>query len=437
MSQAGFSHWLSAAAKRLGQCASGPQCRSGTSAGIYTTIEILEDRRVLSAGQAEFDPETDQLDVAGLPKLEAAEAALFVLNEGGQTAGDQSRTESADPGGKWFQPDGPGTPLTVTYSFSNLLDGQLPGDLTTGQLRTAVQEVLELWAGVAPLHFVEVSDSGPAVSSQNYSPAGYPDIRIGHQFLDGSVGENILAQAFFPGEAGLGGDVHFDDANIWRIGSSGFGSDFLEVVVHELGHSLGIAHLPAVGEGGQDAVMNQVSSLHFSGGLGTAFLLPADVAAVREIYGTGVGSVTPFDFGEIGSDDSIESSDDGDALIAFGFNDLPEFLRSTSSPETTSLFEMLRNRLPAASLSLFVVGGPESTNIENPVQEARGLLGRSNGPADDRSNETALADSQTSSSRAAYSAGLRDTLWSPGGQVHQIFLQRSVQARSLPLMPKF
>ena len=254
----------------------------------------MEDRRVLSAGHADFDPESEQLDIAGLPKLEAAESALVILNEAGQSAGDQSGTESAAPGGKWSQPDGPGTPLTITYSFSNLLDGQLPGDLTAGQLRAAVQEALGLWAGVAPLHFVEVADSGPAVSSQNYSPAGHPNIRIGHQFLDGSVGENILAQAFFPGEAGLGGDVHFDDANIWRIGSSGFGSDFLEVVVHELGHSLGIAHLPAVDEGGQDAVMNQVSSGHFRGGLGTGFLLPADVAAVREIYGPGAGSVAPF-----------------------------------------------------------------------------------------------------------------------------------------------
>jgi hypothetical protein len=96
-----------------------------------------------------------------------------------------------------------------------------------------------------------------------------------------------LAHAYFPDEAsGLGGDVHFDVGVPWTLGAGHW--NFLEAITHELGHALGLPHelrLPAI--------MNPSYPTHRFQGLGSAFLLPADVEAIQALYGSGRGSVRP------------------------------------------------------------------------------------------------------------------------------------------------
>jgi hypothetical protein len=188
---------------------------------------------------------------------------------------------SADPILGWPQPNGPGTPVVVTYSYSNLLDGTFLL-LKPDQLRGATEEALRLWASAAPLRFVERPDSGPAPSDANYAAAGHPQVRIGHHAA------TDLAHAFFPGQAGLSGDVHFDTGIPWTLGENNW--NLLEAMVHELGHALGLPH-----ESGRLAVMNPMYPSSRFGRLGSAFLFPADVEALQAIYGQGVGSVEPLD----------------------------------------------------------------------------------------------------------------------------------------------
>jgi hypothetical protein len=189
----------------------------------------------------------------------------------------------ADPigvGTQWPQPGGPGTPIFITYSYSNLLDGAFLL-LTPAELRAATEEGLRLWATFAPLHFIERPDSGPVPSDEPYAAAGHPQIRIGHHIMTDP------GRGFFPGESGLAGDIHLATGAPWTIGQGG-PWDFLEVIVHEIGHALGLGH-----ELARVAMMNPAFTGRYAG-LGTAFLFAADIEAIQALYGAGTGSVAPI-----------------------------------------------------------------------------------------------------------------------------------------------
>jgi hypothetical protein len=187
---------------------------------------------------------------------------------------------TAEPIG-WPQPNGPGSPVYITYSYSNLLDGTF--FLTSpAEFKAATEEALRLWAAYAPLNFIEVPDSGPPSSDVPYSADLNPQIRIGHQVMAD------LAHAYFPGEDGLAGDVLIATGIPWTIGDGHW--NFLEAIAHELGHAIGLEH-----ELVEPAIMNPSYPFHRFQGLGTGFLFPADIRAEQRIYGVGVGSVQPLD----------------------------------------------------------------------------------------------------------------------------------------------
>lgn len=184
-----------------------------------------------------------------------------------------------NPAWKWPQPNGVGTPLTVTYSYSNLLDGGMKG-VTAAQLKAGVAEALKLWAAVTPLKFVEVPDSGPSVSDTSYAPGTAPNLRYGHHAIDGASA--VLAHAFFPYDVvgdGLSGDLHFDEGETWVVKPSGARIDFIETCLHETGHALGLAHSATV-----QAIMFPFYAGRFSGP-GSAFIFPDDRDGIQAIYG--------------------------------------------------------------------------------------------------------------------------------------------------------
>ena len=191
---------------------------------------------------------------------------------------------------RWPQPEGPGTPVLLTYSFSNLLDRAFPGALTESDIRASTAEAFGLWSHYAPLHFIERPDSGPAPSDREYAPGTHPDIRMGYHFIDDGT---VLAHAYLPSntdESGLSGDVHFNAMRgfAWSVGGGFPTIDFLEVITHEIGHALGVGHILYA-----DAIMQPYHHNRFSGP-GTAYLLGPDILAIRSLYGSGVGSVQPM-----------------------------------------------------------------------------------------------------------------------------------------------
>ncbi|MGE3315232.1 MAG: matrixin family metalloprotease [Planctomycetaceae bacterium] len=280
-----------------------------------TPVETLEQRLYLSAAPIDSGHDEDGADHAHSFWYIPPDFTGPLPDEG--HAEDQPNHFVAS-GYKWPQSGGLGTPVTVTYSYSNLLDGGLKGGLTAAQLRSAVEKALGLWASVAPLHFVEVVDSGPIVSDNSYSAGTYPKIRIGHEYIDGGSGANILAHAYFPTGSGLAGDLHLDNSNTWKLGPSG-GIDVIEVLTHELGHALGLDHEPTPsGSVGNNAIMNPYYGARYTTGLNSAHLLQDDINGIRTIYGTGVGSVIPLANSGSGGADDHGNSATGASTITIG-----------------------------------------------------------------------------------------------------------------------
>ena len=184
-----------------------------------------------------------------------------------------------------------GDPVHLTYSYENLLDGGLKDPdgvaVPAVQIRTAIEEAFGLWAAVAPLHFTEVFDDGlPYGQSQAYGT-----IRLRHRYINGpdpvDGPPTTKATATFPGSIPTSGDVNFDHADPWVLMGTYRQPDILGLAAHEIGHALGLQHTNIDG-----ATMYWIALRH--NGPGTGYLHPDDIAAIRSIYGTGIGSVTPL-----------------------------------------------------------------------------------------------------------------------------------------------
>lgn len=193
----------------------------------------------------------------------------------------------------WPQPGGPGAPITLTYSFSNLLDGSLV-DAATGRpfapevLRGAFEAAFEDYARVLPISFVEMMDDGPLPETGPYDPAGLADIRIGQ--VPHIAGAN--AYAYFPGSAaiGLGGDIVF---NAQRFGADWSLLLFYAVAQHEIGHSLGMGH--EVRGDPPPAPAMWLESVPYAPYTGPRIPLTRGmIIALQGAYGAGSGTVTPL-----------------------------------------------------------------------------------------------------------------------------------------------
>jgi hypothetical protein len=158
--------------------------------------------------------------------------------------------------------DGPGLgAASLNYAYYNVT-AQLPTDAAEAAIASAFSQ----WANVVQVTFAPSDNpSGDQTIGILFATGAHGD---GYPF----VGTTILAHTFYPFPVNpepIAGDMHFNDAETWQIGS---GTDLFSVALHEAGHSLGLGHSDVPGD-----VMYPYYRLH-------TVLMPNDIAAAQELY---------------------------------------------------------------------------------------------------------------------------------------------------------
>ncbi len=162
---------------------------------------------------------------------------------------------------------------------------------TAAQFASFVDIAINTWAAVANFtNLGQVADGGVNAGASEASGGHLGDLR----FAAWNIGSSsVLAHAFQPGTEALfgpggtiAGDVHMDTDFVWvddaADSASDFDFDIVTVLIHEIGHALGLGHSSVVG-----SIMEPV----YAGGRRT--LHPDDIAGIRSIYGARVADPVP------------------------------------------------------------------------------------------------------------------------------------------------
>eukprot|EP00090_Calanus_glacialis_P031534 TRINITY_DN5228_c0_g1_i1.p1 TRINITY_DN5228_c0_g1~~TRINITY_DN5228_c0_g1_i1.p1 ORF type:complete len:546 (-),score=123.28 TRINITY_DN5228_c0_g1_i1:69-1706(-) len=145
--------------------------------------------------------------------------------------------------------------------------------LSKSEVDEQMKSAFSLWEQVTDLRFSK-RDSGSVHIEIRFEKYEHGD---GDPF-DGPGG--TLAHAYFPQ---YGGDVHVDDTEYWTINSFK-GTNILQTMTHELGHSLGLSHSDV-----RDAIM----APFYRGWVPDLKLNQDDIKAIQSLYGKKVSKPTP------------------------------------------------------------------------------------------------------------------------------------------------
>ena len=185
----------------------------------------------------------------------------------------------------------PGTPVTVTYSFPSQLPAAYSGSNAFGwkpfsaQQKTAARDVMNLLQKQINITFVEVTDT----------PAAGGTIRFSNNTQENSSGYAYLANS---SHTSLDSDVFISNSYTTNVTPGSFA---WTVMVHELGHALGLKHpgnynaaqttsASAIGNflgANEDTFYNTIMTYRESAqDINGASFMPYDLLALRYLYGT-------------------------------------------------------------------------------------------------------------------------------------------------------
>jgi len=161
----------------------------------------------------------------------------------------------------------------LTWRVTKFSTQGMPKELVNESLRRA----FFIWEKHADIKFVWVEE-------------GVPDLEIRWEVGDHGDGDpfdgsgGTLAHAFFPQGDRLSGDLHFDDQEIWTLGTGAVGVNLTQAAAHEIGHSLGLDH-----SSDSSALMAPV----YRGYKEEFDLQPDDIEKIQALYGKSITAPHP------------------------------------------------------------------------------------------------------------------------------------------------
>jgi len=204
-----------------------------------------------------------------------------------------------------------GSSLIATLD-DNFSDSNAGTDLTQRRWFPVFDGVFQRYAALSGLNFVyEPNDNGRTLNGA-FNPGSrgnVADVRIGGRSIDGQTGSNTLAFNFFPNSGDMVLDT--DNTNFFDANDRGFRN----VIAHEFGHGLGMAHL-----------LSNSDRFLLEPFISTVFEGPqhADILALHRGYGdsfeSGVGNDTVANATFLGDAEGFAVGLDG-SLEAVGLND--------------------------------------------------------------------------------------------------------------------
>ncbi|KAK2168565.1 hypothetical protein LSH36_16g14041 [Paralvinella palmiformis] len=136
--------------------------------------------------------------------------------------------------------------------------------------RRIFAEAFKIWSDAADISFIEGSDTNKDIEIL-FARGEHGD---GPQARFDGPG-HVLAHAYFPSSAKIGGDAHFDEDETWTDNTTA-GINLLQVVTHEIGHSLGLGH---------SSVRSAIMFPSYTGYQKNLALDYDDVLGIQKLYG--------------------------------------------------------------------------------------------------------------------------------------------------------
>ncbi len=150
-------------------------------------------------------------------------------------------TWSLMPDGTTIDPSFTDPNFSGTSQLTSIMNG-----LGTSAALATIERAFDRWSSVANIYFEQVSDSGEPFAGINAQPPHTGQIRIGAFAITGGVGG--VGYAPPPNGGSLEGDVLLNLNNTFFFDPGEEGdpiqifNDFESLILHEIGHTLGLAH---------------------------------------------------------------------------------------------------------------------------------------------------------------------------------------------------